>query len=78
MAEEKEVKEGLASYLRWLITLDDDAEKVKFKEQGLVDDYIEIEKRIDLMSIRELVGEINNQIAYTGTEVNTAEFAHLL
>jgi hypothetical protein len=56
-------------YLRWLITPQDDNEKVIFKEKGLIDSYIELSNKIDYMSEEELTEEINNQIEYLGLKI---------
>ncbi len=49
-------------FLRWLITPQDEDEKQRFKENDLVDGYIELSNRIDEMDEEELTGEINNSL----------------
>ena len=51
----------LQNYLRWLIQPQNDEETKRFREQNLVDVYIEIEKRIPTMTEQELIDEINVQ-----------------
>ncbi len=56
-------------FLRWLITPQDEDEKQRFKENDLVDGYIELSNRIDEMDEEELTEEINNQIEHLNIEI---------
>lgn len=56
-------------FLRWLITPQNESEKQRFKENDLVDGYIELSNRIDEMDEEELTEEINNQIKHLNLEI---------
>ena len=53
---------NLQKYLEWLITPQNEKEAIFFRENNLVDAYIEIKSRIPFMSEQELINEINTQI----------------
>lgn len=50
------------TFLRWLITPQNENEANLLRQRGLIDDYIGIEKRILIMSEQELIAEINIQL----------------
>lgn len=58
----------LSEFLRWIITPQNELEQEKFKK--VVDDYIELNNRIDDMSITQLMDEIDNQLKYLKLEID--------
>lgn len=62
--------ENLRSYLTWLITPQNDNEQDKFRQENLVDDYIELKNKIPDMSFQDLIAEINIQLAPYGKSID--------
>jgi len=53
----------LKSFLRWLMTPQNENEKQVFKEFGFIDDYIMIANKLDTMTEQEIIDEINKQLS---------------
>jgi uncharacterized protein YjgD (DUF1641 family) len=53
--------------LIWLITPQDEHEKELFKD--VIDDHCELMNKINYLSEKELIDEINNQIKHLGIKV---------
>ncbi len=60
----------LRNYLEWLITPENEEEAIEFKRLSLVDDYIDVISKIETMSEKELIEEINIQLKPYGLEIN--------
>lgn len=60
----------LRNYLEWLITPQDGKEQDLFKSENLVDDYIGLKQRIPLLNRKQLIEEINIQLAPYSFEIN--------
>lgn len=65
----------LKNYLKWLVTPQDDNEAKIFKENDLIDTYIEIINKIPEMSKRELIDEINHQLSPYKLHIDESETA---
>jgi hypothetical protein len=78
MKTPEEKIESLKSYLKFLISPQDDAEQILFAENKLVDAHIDIMNRIDSMTPRELIDEINIQIEYKGDCINEDDYQDIL
>ena len=58
----KQTEINLRNFLEYLITPQDSGEQFLFKSKELVDEYIELNKKIPLFNKFELIEEINIQL----------------
>ncbi len=62
--------ENLRAFLQCLITPQSKEEQAKFMEQGMIDEHLDLRTRIYGMKEKELIKEINVQLAPFNLEVN--------